>query len=177
MVVCVLIGVETVVTLVLHVQTGETFTTVMITSTLDDALLVEAMTGDTVSGSTANRSFFLLWLTGTAGLIGTTACDTICRRSTETTDWDHARLLQEAQSGRTLGVVFARVSCWGQRDTDSALSSRSRFNNRASLGNGTVSGRHTLLGTDTVDAKASVALLISGTDGPGRQERNILADT
>ena len=34
--------------------------------------------------------------TGTAGLLGTTARDTIRRRGAETTDWDHARRLQEA---------------------------------------------------------------------------------
>ena len=135
------------------------------------------MTGDTVSGSPASRSFVHLGLTGTTGLVGTAVCDTIRRRRAETTDWDHARRLQEAQSRRTLGVVFARVPRRRQRDTHSALSGRSRFNDRASLGSGTVSGRHTLLGADAVDAKASVALLIDGTDGPGRQERDVLTNT
>ena len=177
MVVCVLIGVETVVTLVLHVQTGEIFTAVMITGTLDDTLVVETVPGDTVKGSPANRSFFLLWLTGTAGLVGAAVCDTIRRRRTETADWDHARLLQEAQPRCTLGVVCTRVSRGGQRNTHSALSGRSGFDECASFGIGAVIGGHALLGADAVDANAGVTLLIGGTDGPGRQERDILTDT
>ena len=135
------------------------------------------MTGDTVIGRLAKRSFFHLGLTGSAGLVGATVRDTIRRRRAETTDWDHARLLQEAQSRRTLGVVCAGVPRGRQRDAHSALSGRSRFNDRASVGSGTVSGRQTLLGADSVDAKARVALLIGGTDGPGCQERDILTDT
>ena len=135
------------------------------------------MIGDTVSGSPANRSFFHLGLTGTTGLVGATVRDTIRRRRTETTDWDHACLLQEAQSRRTLGVVCARISCGRRRDTDSALSGRSPFNDRASLGRGTVIGGRALLGADAVDAQPSVTLLIGSTDGPGRQERDVLADT
>ena len=135
------------------------------------------MTGDTVSGSPANRSFFHLGLTGSAGLVGATVCDTIRRRRAEATDWDHARLLQEAQSRRTLGVVCARVPRGRQRDTDSALSGLSRFDNRASVGDGAVSGRYTLLGADAVDANASVALLIGRTVGPRRHKRDVLADT
>ena len=77
MVVCVLIGVETVVAMVLHVQAGEIFTALMITGTLDDTLVVETVPGDTVKGSPANRSFFLLWLTGTAGLVDATVRDAI----------------------------------------------------------------------------------------------------
>ena len=177
MVVCVLIGVETVVTHVLHVQAGKIFTAVMITGTLDDALVVETMTRDTVNGSPANCSFSLLWLAGSAGLVDTAARDTIRRRRTETTDWDLACLLQEAQSRRTLGVVFARVSRGGQRDAHSALSGRSGFDECASLGSGTVSGRHTFLGANAVDAKARVTLLIGGTDGPSRQAWDFLADT
>ena len=149
----------------------------MITGTLEDALVLETMTGDTVKGSPTNRSFFLLWLTGTAGLLGTTVCDTIYRRRTETTDWDHARRLQEAQSRRTPGVVGARMPRGGQRDAHSALSGRSRFNDRASVGTGAIIGAHALLGTDTVDAKPSVTLLIGGTDGSGRQEWDVFADT
>ena len=135
------------------------------------------MTRDTVSGSPANRSFFLLWLTRTAGLVGATVCDTIRRRRTETADWDHAGLLQEAQSRRTLGVFCAGVPRGGERDTDSALSGCSRFNECASVGSGAVSGRHTLLGADAVDARASITLLIGRTDRPSRQERDVLADT
>ena len=126
------------------------------------------MTGDAVSGSPANRSFFLLWLTGTAGLVGTPVRDTIRRRGAEATDWDHARLLQEAQSRRTLGVVCAGVSRGGQRDTHSALSGRSGFNNRASLCSGAINVGHALLGADAVDTNASVTLLIGGTGRPGR---------
>ena len=135
------------------------------------------MTGDTVSGSPANRSFFLLWLAGSAGLVGTTVRDTIRRRRTEATEWDHARLLQEAQSRLTLGVVFAGVPRGGQRDTHSALSGRSCFNDSASVGSGAVIGGQTLLRADAVDAKASVTLLINGTVGPGCQERGVLAYT
>ena len=135
------------------------------------------MTGDTVIGRLAKRSFFHLGLTGSAGLVGATVRDTIRRRRAETTDWDHARLLQEAQSRRTLGVVCAGVSRGGQRDTHRALSGRSRFHDRASVGSGAVSGRHALLGADAVDAKPSVALLIGSTDGSGCQERDVLADT
>ena len=135
------------------------------------------MTGDTVMGCPANRSFFLLWLAGSAGLVDTAARDTIRRRRTETTDWDHARLLQEAQSRRTLGVFCAGVPRGGQRDTHSALSGRSDFDDRASVGSGAVIGGQTLLGANAVDAKANVALLIGGTDGPSRQERDILTDT
>ena len=135
------------------------------------------MPGDTVSGSPANRSFVHLGLTRTAGLVGTPVRDTICRRGAEAADWDLARLLQEAQSRRTLGVVVARVPRGRQRDTHSALSGLSRFDNRASVGDGAVSGRYTLLGADAVDAKASVTLLINGTVGPGCQERGVLAYT
>ena len=167
MVVCVLIGVETVVTHVLHVQAGKIFTAVMITGTLDDALVVETMTGNTVSGSPANRSFFLLGLTGTAGLVGATVRDTIRRRCAETTNWDHARLLQEAQPRCTLGVVCTRVSRGGQRNTHSALSGRSGFDECASFGIGAVIGGHALLGADAVDANAGVTLLIGSTGRPG----------
>ena len=177
MVVCVLIGVETVVAMVLHVQAGEIFTALMITGTLDDTLVVETVPGDTVKGSPANRSFFLLWLTDTAGLVGTTVRDAIRRRGAETTERDHARRLQEAQSRRTLGIVSAGVSRGGQRDTQRALSGLSRFDGCASLGDGAVNVGRALLGTDANDAKASVALLIGGTGRPGRQERDVFTDT
>ena len=94
---------------VLDKQTLQTNTAIIVVSARNDTLVVDTVTGDTVSGSPANRSFFLLWLTGTAGLVGTAVRDTIRRRCAQATDRDHARLLQEAQSRRTLGVVCARV--------------------------------------------------------------------
>ena len=135
------------------------------------------MTGDTVSWSPANRSFFHLGLTGTAGLVGTAVRDTIRRRCAEATDWDHARLLQEAQSRLALGIVSAGVSRGGQGDAHSALSGRSGFNNSASVRSGAVIGGRALLGANAVDARASVALLIGSTDRSGRQERDIFTDT